>query len=69
MSVTPASTRLKQALMAIGTLTVLAGVAMASLFAYLWWDTKTTEVQTDFEDDFDDIEAAETSKPTESTTS
>lgn len=43
-------TRVKQLLMGIGLLTVLGLLAMATLIAYLWWDTRNTtpeQVSTD----------------------
>jgi len=36
-----ATARFKQLLMVTGLLTLLAVAAMASLVAYLWWDSKT----------------------------
>lgn len=52
--------RVRQAATAIGFLVILAGIAMAGVAVYLWWDSKKTsediEIGADLEPDHDTSE-------------
>ena len=59
--------RIKQALIGIGLLTVLGVITLVGTSAYLWWDTRATDVGTDFDDDLEtslDIDPDDASETT-----